>query len=149
MDIYVGNLPYDTDDAAVKAAFEAFGAVDSVKMIIDHETGRSKGFGFVSMSNEEEAMNAIAGLNGSEINGREIKVNEARPKSDAPRGNGGGRQFGNSGGPRKGGFRGGDNRGFRNKERGDFRGKSQGRDNWGRSDGGARRSFGEGESDWR
>jgi len=162
MDIYVGNLPYDADDSAVKAAFGQFGAVVSVKMIIDHETGRSKGFAFVSMSNDEEAKKAIEGLNGSELNGREIKVNEARPKTDTkPRGNGGGRSFGNGGGFKKSGFPGqGDRGGFRkggDHREGDREGGNRGgsgfkKDSWNRgerSDRGSRRSYNEGESDWR
>ena len=110
MDIYVGNLPYDTEESILRSAFEEFGTVDNVKIIIDHETGRSKGFAFVSMSDQEQAKKAIAELDGAEVNGRTIKVNEARPREERPpRGpGGGGRGFGGGGGGRGfGGPRGG------------------------------------------
>ncbi len=137
MDIYVGNLPYETDDSVVKTAFEEYGTVDSVKIVIDRETNRSKGFGFVSMSDDESARKAINELNGAELNGREIKVNEARPKSDNPRGPGGG-------GGSRGGFRGGDRGGFRGGNSG---GGGGGGKSWNR--GGPGRSQGKGDSDWR
>jgi len=111
MDIYVGNLPYDIESSFIKDTFEEFGTVESVKIITDHETGRSKGFAFVTMNDPDEAQKAIEELNGAELDGRAVKVNEARPKSQqAPRSGG----F-NRGGPRGGGG-GRDNRrgGFRN-----------------------------------
>jgi len=85
MNIYVGNLSYSTDDAGLRAAFEAFGTVSSAQVITDRETGRSRGFGFVEMPDDEEAKAAIAALNGQELDGRTLNVNEARPRSDRGR----------------------------------------------------------------
>lgn len=112
MDIYVGNLPYDTEESVLRTAFEEFGTVEAVKIIIDHETGRSKGFAFVSMSDQDESKKAVAELDGADVNGRAIKVNEARPREERPPrsggGGGGGRGgFGGGGGPRGGGGGGG------------------------------------------
>ncbi len=104
MDIYVGNLPYEMDEQSLQDAFAEFGEVEKVKIIIDHETGRSKGFAFVTMVNGDEGQTAIAELNGAEIGGRPMKVNEARPREDRPRGGGFG---GGGGGFKKGGFGGG------------------------------------------
>ena len=89
MNIYVGNLDYTTTEEGLRAAFEAHGQVDAARLITDRETGRPRGFGFVEMSNDEEARAAIAELDGKELDGRDLKVNEARPKAD--RGGGGGR----------------------------------------------------------
>lgn len=80
MNIYVGNLSYKVSDRDLQKVFEEFGDVTSSKVIKDRETGRSKGFAFVEMKNDEEAQAAIDKLNGSEINGRAVKVNKARPK---------------------------------------------------------------------
>jgi len=91
MNIYVGNLSYDVTEEDMRKAFEAFGKVTSVNLIKDKYSGRSKGFGFVEMSEKAEAMAAIQGLNGKEIKGRAITVNEARPRAD--RSGGGGRRF--------------------------------------------------------
>jgi RNA recognition motif-containing protein len=105
--LYVGNLPYTTDDAALESQFAEFGKVESARVITDRDTGRSKGFGFVEMSSDEEANSAIEKLNGTPMGGRNLTVSEARPQ--APReGGGGGRSGGGGGGPR--GFRGGGNR---------------------------------------
>lgn len=82
MKIYAGNLSYSASEDDLRAAFSEFGAVDSVDVIIDRNTGRSKGFGFVEMSNDDEAKAAIAGLNGKDLDGRAMNVNEARPKTD-------------------------------------------------------------------
>lgn len=87
--LYVGNLPYSADQDALRDAFSQCGTVDSVNVITDRDTGRSKGFGFVEMSSDGEAQKAIEQLNGQSIDGRSIVVNEARPK--APRGDRGGR----------------------------------------------------------
>ena len=84
MRLYVGNLAFATTNDELKAAFEAFGAVDSATVIMDRETGRSKGFGYVDMSNDEEAKAAIAGLDGKPLGGRNVRVNEARPKEERP-----------------------------------------------------------------
>jgi RNA recognition motif-containing protein len=78
--IYVGNLPYSTTDASLQEAFTSYGAVDRAKVIVDRVSGRSRGFGFVEMANGEEAQAAIEALNGSEMEGRTLVVNEARPK---------------------------------------------------------------------
>lgn len=80
MNIYVGNLSYKVSDRDLQKVFEEFGDVSSSKVIKDRETGRSKGFAFIEMQNDEEAQAAIDKLNGSEINGRAVKVNKARPK---------------------------------------------------------------------
>lgn len=82
MNIYVGNLPYSTTDADLQALFQEFGSVESAKVIIDRESQRSKGFGFVEMANSDEANKAIEALNGNEMGGRQIRVNEARPRTD-------------------------------------------------------------------
>ena len=95
MNIYVGNLSYGVSDDNLREVFEAFGAVSSAKVITDKYSGRSKGFGFVEMDNDAEANAAIEQLDGAEIDGRAVKVNEARPKEDN----------------RGGGYRGGGNRG--------------------------------------
>ena len=91
MNIYVGNLSYEVSDEDLNKAFAAFGEVASAKVIKDGYSGRSKGFGFVEMSNNSEAEAAINGLNGSEIKGRAVKVNEANPRREGRSGGGGGR----------------------------------------------------------
>jgi RNA recognition motif-containing protein len=85
MNLYVGNLSYQMTDDDLHNAFAAYGEVSSAKIIIDRETGRSKGFGFVEMPDDAEAEAAIKALDNSEIGGRSIKVNQARPRTDAPR----------------------------------------------------------------
>lgn len=84
--VFVGNLDFRTTEEAVRSAFEAFGAVERVSLMTDRETGRSRGFAFVEMSDSQEADQAIAGLNGTDLGGRAINVNEARPKTDRPHG---------------------------------------------------------------
>lgn len=106
--LYVGNLPYSIDDAALESQFSACGKVESARVITDRDTGRSKGFGFVEMSTDEEANAAIEKFNGQSMGGRNMTVSEARPQ--APREGGGGR------GPRGGGGGGGP-RGFRSGNR--------------------------------
>jgi hypothetical protein len=122
--LYVGNLPYSATEQALVEAFSQCGKVDSAKIITDRDTGRSKGFGFVEMSTDEEAQNAIAKFHGADYDGRQMTVNEARPM--APRegggGGGGGRGFGGGGGGR-GGFGGGGGGGGR----GGFGGGGRGR----------------------
>ncbi|MGA1822091.1 MAG: RNA recognition motif domain-containing protein [Thermoplasmatota archaeon] len=81
MNIYVGNISYNASEADIQSAFEAFGQVDSVTIIKDRFTGRSKGFGFVEMPNDDEAKKAIAEMDGKELVGRDLKVNEARPRN--------------------------------------------------------------------
>ena len=104
MDIYCGNLAYATTDEALKAAFAAYGEVTSARVVSDRMTGRSKGFGFVEMPNVEEANAAIAALNGRELDGRAIRVNESQPKPRDDRRGGGrggrGRFGGRDRGPR-------------------------------------------------
>jgi RNA recognition motif-containing protein len=80
MNIYVGNLSYSLSESELRDAFAGFGEVSSVKVLMDRETGRSRGFGFVEMPNQSEAEAAIAQLNGKELSGRALRVNEARPK---------------------------------------------------------------------
>jgi len=99
--LYVGNLPYSTSNQELNDMFAAHGSVKSADVIMDRETGRSKGFGFVEMGSEEEAKAAIAALNGQKINGRPLTVNEAKPREDRPGGGRGG--FGGGGGGRGGG----------------------------------------------
>ena len=86
MNIYVGNLPYTTTESELRQMFEAHGTVESVNIIQDRETGRSKGFGFVVMPDNAQAQAAINSLNDKDIGGRKLRVNEARPRTDAPRG---------------------------------------------------------------
>ena len=94
MNIYVGNLPYGVTDDELRDAFGSYGEVVSINVIKDKFSGESRGFGFVEMSNDEEAQSAIDGLNGSEFGGRNLKVNQARPREDrsdrSNRGGGGG-----------------------------------------------------------
>ncbi len=88
--IFVGNLSFNTSEDELRQLFEPFGQVDRISILTDRETGRSRGFGFVEMSNSDEGDKAIAGLNGSQFGGRAINVNEARPKAEGARGGGGG-----------------------------------------------------------
>ena len=85
MNIYVGNLPYGTSQDELRSVFAAFGEVTAARIVTDRETGRSKGFGFVEMSNDDEARSAIEALNGNEIGGRKAVVNEARPREARPK----------------------------------------------------------------
>ena len=85
MNIYVGNMPYSMTEEDLRAAFGEFGTVDSARPIMDRESGRPKGFGFVEMGNADEANAAIAALNGKEFSGRKLVVNEARPREERPR----------------------------------------------------------------
>lgn len=116
--LYVGNLGYSVTDQELEQLFSQHGAVQSAKVIMDRDSGRSKGFAFVEMSTDAEAKAAIEALNGTEIQGRALTVNEARPKEDRPSGGGfggGGRSGGGYGGGRGGdrGGRGGGDRGGR------------------------------------
>ena len=94
MNIYVGNLSRDVSEDDIRQAFTAFGAVTSVKIITDKFTGESRGFGFVEMADKAQAQAAINGLNGKELKGRTLTVNEARPRPEGGRGGGGGRRGG-------------------------------------------------------
>jgi RNA recognition motif-containing protein len=101
--LYVGNLPYSVSDSDLQNLFEQHGTVQSAQVIVDRDTGRSKGFGFVEMDNNEQAQAAIQALNGTEINGRALTVNEARPREERGGGGGGGRG-GRGGGGGGGGY---------------------------------------------
>jgi hypothetical protein len=113
--LYVGNLPYQMRDSDLEQAFSQFGQVTSAKVMMERETGRSKGFGFVEMGSDAEAQAAISGMNGQPMGGRSIVVNEARPMENRPRtgggggygGGGGGGGYGGGGGGRSGGGGGG------------------------------------------
>jgi RNA recognition motif-containing protein len=94
--LYVGNLPHSTTEAELRNLFEAHGAVEKITLVTDRDTGRSRGFGFVEMTNASEADAAIATLNGTDLGGRTLTINEAKPKSERPRG--GGRRSGGGGG---------------------------------------------------
>lgn len=109
--LYVGNLSYDTTSDALSQMFSAHGKVDSAEVIMDRMSGRSKGFGFVEMSSDDEAQAAITALNGQQVDGRAIVVNEARPKEPRAGGFGGGGGGGYGGGGGGGGFGGGGRRG--------------------------------------
>ena len=98
--LYVGNLPHSTTEDELRNLFQAHGAVERVSMVTDRETGRSRGFAFVEMTDAGEAEKAIAALNGTELGGRALKINEAKPKTDRPRG---GQGFGRSGGGQRSG----------------------------------------------
>ena len=102
--LYVGNLPYTVRDDDLQQSFSAFGNVNSAKVMMERDTGRSKGFGFVEMGSDAEAQQAIAGMNGQSLGGRSLVVNEARPMDPRPPRSGGG---GFGGGRREGGFGGG------------------------------------------
>mgnify|MGYP000976688699 CR=1 FL=1 len=101
MNIYVGNFSYSTNDDQLRSYFTEFGVVDSARVIMDRDSGRSKGFGFVEMSNANEANAAIEALNGREIEGRSLTVNEARPREDRGPRRGGGGGGGFDRGPRR------------------------------------------------
>ncbi len=104
--LYVGNLPHSTTESDLRTVFEAHGAVEKVSIVTDRETGRARGFGFVEMTNPAEADKAVAALDGSELGGRTLKINEAKPKTDRPKS--GGQRFGGGGGGGRGGRGSGD-----------------------------------------
>ncbi|MGH9338162.1 MAG: RNA recognition motif domain-containing protein [Acidobacteriota bacterium] len=110
--IYVGNLDFQTSSTDLQELFEQVGGVESATVVTDRDTGRSRGFGFVEMSSSEEAQKAIAELNGKEVNGRALTVNEAKPRTE--------RGGGDRGGQRGGGGRGGGYGGGRGSRRGSF-----------------------------
>ena len=108
--LYVGNLSYSTTDESLNGAFAAFGTVASARVIMDRETGRSKGFGFVEMASDEDALKAVTAMDGQDLDGRNLKVAEAKPMEPGGRGGasgagggGGGAGFGGPRGPRGGG----------------------------------------------
>jgi len=109
--LYVGNLTYGVTDSTLEQMFAAHGTVQSAQVIMDRDTGRSKGFGFVEMGSDQEAQAAIAALNGKKVEGRALTVNEARPKTEGGgRGGYGGGGRGGSGGGGRGGYGGGGGR---------------------------------------
>jgi len=130
--IFVGNLPYAATDADLQELFGQHGQVGKASVIIDRETGRSRGFGFVEMPNDEEASKAIAALNDFDLKGRKIKVNEAQPRAPRPAfGGGGGGYRGGGGGGGWGGGGGGGGRGGRGGGGGGWGGGGGGRDRGG------------------
>jgi hypothetical protein len=155
--LYVGNLPYSVRDSDLEQAFSQFGAVSSAKVMMERDTGRSKGFGFVEMGSDAEAQAAISGMNGQPLGGRSVVVNEARPMESRPRtggyggggggyGGGGGGGYGGGGGGGYGGGGGGGDRGGRSGGGGyggggDRGGRSGG---GGGGDGGFRSPYGSG-----
>ncbi|MDP1660653.1 MAG: RNA-binding protein [Phycisphaerales bacterium] len=159
MNIYVGNLPFSTTEAELQNEFGQFGAVIRAQVMIDRDTGRSRGFAFVEMANDDEARKAIESLNGKQIDGRALTVNEARPREERPRsgggwgGGGGGGGGGRSGGG--GGWSGGGGGGGRSSGGGGGGswggggggGGGRGGDRGGRGGGGGGRSGG-GDSSW-
>ena len=113
--LYVGNLAYSVRDESLQAAFGEFGTVTSAKVMMDRETGRSKGFGFVEMGSDAEAQAAVNGMNGQALDGRPLVVNEARPREERPGGfggGGGGSRSGGGGGYGGGGSTGGGGGGY-------------------------------------
>lgn len=102
--LYVGNLPYSSTDDSLREAFAAWGEVTSASVVIDRDTGRSRGFGFVEMATAEAAQAATQGLNGTLLDGRPLTINEARERAGGGGGGGGGRRFGGGGGFGGGGF---------------------------------------------
>ena len=104
MKLYIGNLPFSATDADLREVFGAHGTVTDAIVMIDRTTGRSRGFGFVTMGSDDEGRAAITALSGADMGGRNLTVNEARPMEDRPRGGGGGGGYGGGGG---GGYRGG------------------------------------------
>jgi RNA recognition motif-containing protein len=125
MKIFVGSLPYKVAEADLKELFEAYGEVTSVKIITDRETGRSKGFGFVEMSDDESAQQSIDGLNGKEVGGRTIAVSQAEEKKPSSGGGYRGGNGGYGGGNRGGGYGGGGNRGGGGYQRDSNRGEGR------------------------
>jgi cold-inducible RNA-binding protein len=103
--LYVGNLPHSATEADLRTLFEGHGQIERVNIVTDRETGRARGFAFVEMSDSAEAEKAIATLNGTDLGGRTLTINEAKPKSDRPR-TGGGNRFGGGGGRGRDDYRG-------------------------------------------
>lgn len=148
--LYVGNLPYSVRDSDLEQAFGQFGAVTSAKVMMERDTGRSKGFGFVEMGSDADAQSAINGMNGQPLGGRSIVVNEARPMEPRPPrsggfGGGGGGGYGGGGGRSGGGgYGGGGGGGGYGGGREGGRGDGGGGYGGGRGDGGFRSPYGSG-----
>ena len=142
--LYVGNLPYSVRDSDLEQSFGQFGAVTSAKVMMERDTGRSKGFGFVEMGSDAEALAAIEGMNGAPLGGRSLVVNEARPMEPRPPRTGGGGGYGGGGGG-GGGYGGGGGGGGGGREGGGgFRSPFGGGGGGGRSGGGGREGGGGG-----
>jgi hypothetical protein len=142
--LYVGNLPYSVRDGDLEQAFGAFGSVTSAKVMMERDTGRSKGFGFVEMGSDDEAQAAIGGMNGQPLGGRAVVVNEARPMEDRPPRSGGG-GFGGGGGRREGGgggYGGGGSGGYGGGGGGGGGGRREGGGGYGAGGGGRREGGG-------
>jgi hypothetical protein len=137
--LYVGNLPYSVRDSDLEQSFGQFGAVTSAKVMMERDTGRSKGFGFVEMGSDAEAQAAIAGMNGQSLGGRSCVVNEARPMEARPPRTGGGGYGGGAGGG--GGYGGGGGGGGGRSGGGGYGGGGGGRDGGGGYGGGGRSSY--------
>ena len=148
--LYVGNLAYSVRDESLQSAFSQFGTVTSAKVMMDRETGRSKGFGFVEMANDAEAQAAVNGMNGQALEGRPLVVNEARPREERPGGFGGGGggggrgPYGGGGGGRSGGGGGGYGGGSGSGGGGGYGGGGGGRSPYGGGGGGGSGSGGGG-----
>src|SRR5512133_2448760 len=142
--LYVGNLAYSVRDDSLQEAFSQFGTVTSAKVMMDRDTGRSKGFGFVEMGSDAEAQSAINGMNGQALEGRAIVVNEARPREERPggfrSGGGGGGSYGGGGGGYGGGGGGGRSR-YGTGGRGGSGGGSGGGGGYGGGGGGGRGGY--------
>ena len=143
--LYVGNLPYSFRDEDLQQAFAAHGTVSSAKVMMERDTGRSKGFGFVEMGSDAEAQAAISGMNGQQYGGRGLVVNEARPMEPRPPRSGGG-GFGGGGGG--GGYGGGGGGGSRSGGGGGYGGASSGGGGGSRSGGGGGGGYGGGRSSY-
>jgi cold-inducible RNA-binding protein len=130
--LFVGNLSFNTTENDLQDLFAAYGPVQQVDMIMDRMTGRPRGFGFVTMENKDDAQKAIEALNGKNLDGRDLTVNEARPREDRPGGGGGGGGRGYGGGGGGGGGYGGGGGGGRDRggDRGERRGGGGGRDRY-------------------
>ena len=134
MKLYVGNLSFNTSNTDLEELFASIGTVESASVVEDRETGRSRGFGFVEMSSKEEGERAIEELDGKEVDGRELKVNEAKPRENRTGGGGGG--YGGGGGGGRGGYGGGGGGGGRGGSGGGNRGGGGGGGRGGSSGGG-------------
>ncbi len=118
--LFVGNMSFQTTESELTELFKPFGAITRIRVVMDRETGRARGFAFVEMPNDDEASKAVAALDGKSVGGRNIKVNEARPKGESTGPKFGGSKFGGQGGNRNGGGNSGGHGGSRGKGRGGF-----------------------------
>ncbi len=144
--LYVGNLPYSVRDGDLEQSFGQFGTVTSAKVMMERDTGRSKGFGFVEMASDAEAQAAISGMNGQALGGRSLVVNEARPMEPRPpRSGGGGGGYGGGGGGYGGGGGGGGGGGYGGGGGG---GRREGGGGYGGGGGGGRREGGGGRNEY-